>query len=176
MTDLMKRVGERAVGLIVLDISDLEASIPLEILDRLQEKGNKLVIVLNKQDVLPHSVKPHRVKHWARTFLRQKHPIFERVSASDIHLVSSKNGKGMNNLVQKLKTAVRNVDGYQNSYLYVLGATNSGKSSLITELRKATKKCKTKRKSPKLKFAHSFPPSTHFNSQRSNFCEKSVFH
>jgi ribosome biogenesis GTPase A len=76
---LSKRLTSKALLVIVLDASDFEASIPIELLDKQLAKKNSYVVVLNKIDTLPDTIKDHRLKNWAVENLKKYHPFFQDI-------------------------------------------------------------------------------------------------
>lgn len=82
-----------------------------------------LLLVGNKLDLLPRDVNLKRLEQW---LMRQAR--LEGIFPDDVHLVSSKNGQGFEELTEKLKRMRGDLD------VLVLGATNVGKSTFINRL------------------------------------------
>ena len=74
------------------------------------------IIVVTKKDLLPKSVKSEKIK----AYIRNIYP-----KAQDIIIVSNKNGEGIDTLYNIIK---------KQKEVYLIGTTNSGKSSLINKL------------------------------------------
>ena len=105
----------------VVDIFDVEGSI-ISGLPRFI--GNQpFVVVANKFDLLPKVTKVNRVKHWLTGVLRDNGLLPEEVL-----LVSATKRASLEPLIQLIEKAVRK----QN--VYIVGATNVGKSTLINQL------------------------------------------
>lgn len=151
--DLGRKVGNkiaktphrRAVLLCVVDIADFDGSLPRAALaacipsdawdaasttdgpQQYLEGGFRLVVVANKCDLLPSQVSSTRIERWVRQ--RTKQGGLPRLSS--LHLVSSIKGTGVPGLLAALrKTTGRLGD------VWVVGAQNAGKSSLINAMRK----------------------------------------
>lgn len=76
---MFKRIDQRAVLVLVLDICDFEGSYCEELIQKIEDNGNRLVVVINKRDILPKTIKDHRLKTWARNNLEEKNPIFQSI-------------------------------------------------------------------------------------------------
>lgn len=145
--DLAKKVGRkialqrdrRAVVLCVVDVWDFDGSLPRLALKALlppgssdqlppaEELGFKLMLAVNKFDVLPREATPARIERWARQRLKQAGlPRPERVFC-----VSATSGRGVADMVSTLRGDM----GFR-ADLWVVGAQNSGKSSLINAMKR----------------------------------------
>ena len=80
------------------------------------ERFPNSIIVVTKKDLLPKSVKAEKIKK----YIKELYP-----KAKDIVIVSNKNGEGIESLYQIIK---------KEKEVYLIGTTNSGKSSLINKL------------------------------------------
>lgn len=100
--------------LYVVDILNLPNNL-LEIRERLD---NDCILVLNKRDLLPLSVKEEKIIEYLKD---------ENLGYDDIVIISSEKNTNMDLLLNKIKK-------YQKSKnVYVVGYTNAGKSSLISK-------------------------------------------
>lgn len=139
---LKKAYGRRAVVLMVVDGSDFDGSFPRKAAAVLAEaerdmgtawqegkSGNtpRLLLVLNKIDLLPRQVSPKRLEQWVRRRARAG----GAPRLTGVHLVSAFNGWG----VEKLAEHVKELAGARGD-AWVIGAQNAGKSSLINSLAK----------------------------------------
>ena len=113
---ILKSVGEtKDLVLYITDLLNLEENIK-EIRNIIP---NKMILVLNKKDVLPKSVKEEKLIN----YLKEKNIEFEEVI-----VVSVNKNINMDYLLKRIKY-------YQTSKnVYVVGHTNAGKSSLINKL------------------------------------------
>ena len=114
--DILKEVGKtKDLVLYVTDLLNLEKNIE-EIRSLLP---NKMILVLNKVDVLPKSVKETKLIH----YLASKDIQFEEVI-----VISANKNYNIDYLLKRVKF-------HQTSKnVYVVGHTNAGKSSLINKL------------------------------------------
>ena len=113
---ILKSVGEtKDLVLCITDLLNLEENIE-EIRNIIP---NKMILVLNKKDVLPKSVKEEKLIN----YLKEKNIEFEEVI-----VVSVNKNINIDYLLKRIKY-------YQTSKnVYVVGHTNAGKSSLINKL------------------------------------------
>ncbi len=80
---------------------------------------NNLILVINKRDVIPRSVKDEKIVH----YFKERYPDF-----NDIIIISSNKNYNIDYLLKRIKF-------YQTSKnVYVVGHTNAGKSTLINKL------------------------------------------
>lgn len=105
----------------IVDIFDFEGSL----ISGLQRfvGNNKIVLAANKIDLLPSSVNPNRIRNWVQRRAKE-----EGLRVADTVLISAKRGFGVDRLVEALEAHRRGRD------IYVVGAANVGKSSLINRL------------------------------------------
>eukprot|EP00892_Ulva_mutabilis_P011265 jgi/Ulvmu1/8510/UM044_0044.1 len=133
---IARRVARRAVLLVVVDIADLDGSLPRQalfsLLPETWQQGSRdrlpfeLVLAVNKMDVLPRSASHAAVENFARRRMREA----GLPSPTQVHLVSCKRNVGVNKLLRDIVDRV----GIQGD-LWVIGAQNAGKSSLLNALR-----------------------------------------
>ncbi|CAM6114407.1 unnamed protein product [Calypogeia fissa] len=143
---LRKAIGRRAVVLMVIDSVDFDGSFPRMaasiLADAERELGKswqegkaanvpRLVIVLNKVDLLPGQLSPVRLEQWARRRSRAGGV----TQISGVHIVSAFKGWGLD----KLSKQITEMAGPRGD-VWVIGAQNVGKSSLINGLGKLAAK------------------------------------
>ncbi|PSC71397.1 IMP dehydrogenase GMP reductase [Micractinium conductrix] len=149
--DFKRKVGgkiqlqkfRRSVVLCVVDVADFDGSLPrgairsllpMDMRDapvdpsRTLPLGFRLVVAVNKADLLPKQVTPMRLERWVRKRMVQGG--LPRPSA--VHVVSSTKQRGVRELLADLQAAV----GVRGD-VWVVGAQNAGKSSLINAMRQA---------------------------------------
>ncbi len=114
--NILKGVGEtKDLVLYITDLLNLEQNLEeiRSIID------NKMILVLNKKDVFPQSVKEEKLKQ----YIEKKNLNFE-----EIIVISTAKNYNIDYLLKRIKF-------YQTSKnVYVIGHTNAGKSSLINKL------------------------------------------
>ena len=110
-------------GLIVkvVDIFDFSGSWIEDVIDIV---GNKdILLVANKLDLLPKSVKQNKIKQWLFKMLKAK-----GIKVKDILLISAIKNHG-------IEEAAARIDELRNGKdVYIIGATNVGKSTFINKL------------------------------------------
>lgn len=141
-TRLTKTQATRTIVVMVVDCADFDGSFPRRVASLLSEvdekdggawKENKsgnvprLVLVANKIDLLPKQISPMRLDHWVRR--RAKEGGAPRLSA--LFLVSCMKSWGVKAVAQ----AIKEMAGPRGE-VWVVGAQNAGKSSLINALSK----------------------------------------
>ena len=99
--------------LYVVDILNL----PNNLLEIREMISNNCILVLNKRDLLPLSVKDEKIIEYLKN---------QNLGYDDIIMVSSEKNTNMDLLLSKIKKH------QQSKNVYVIGFTNAGKSSLIT--------------------------------------------
>ncbi|EPS64719.1 hypothetical protein M569_10062 [Genlisea aurea] len=139
--------GARTVILLLADAADFDGSFPrraaASIFDAVRENssswkegksGNvpRVLLILTKIDLLPHrsgNVSPTRLDHWVRTRGREGGAAGK---LAGVHLVSAPKGWGIKTLVDD----VVRLSGERGN-VWVLGAQNAGKSTLINAMAKS---------------------------------------
>ena len=142
MTDIFGMVKYNSIMIKVVDLLDFNGSLIEEIFQRAAARKSHMILVLNKVDALPSDAKIERIYRWA---LDQTRSLFKDM---DVVPLSARTGAGYDKLVRILKELHESLP---HSKVYVVGATNSGKSSFINQLaRKCWKLPKEKFKNPEL--------------------------
>lgn len=111
-------------GLIVkvVDIFDFSGSWIEDVID-IVGNNKDIVLVANKLDLLPKSVKQNKIKQWLFKMLKAK-----GIKVKDVLLISAIKNHGIE------EAAVR-IDELRNGKdVYIIGATNVGKSTFINKL------------------------------------------
>eukprot|EP00210_Caulerpa_lentillifera_P000141 g136.t1 len=132
---LQKTKGRKIVIVCVVDLIDFEASLPHDTIHSLFPHSNpdflELIIVGNKIDLLPKTIKQEVLEIWVRTRLKE----FRLPPARSVHLISSHTLQGVGNLMAALKTQIR-----RNTDCYIIGMQNAGKSSMLNALNQLIRK------------------------------------
>ncbi len=111
-------------GLIVkvVDIFDFSGSWIEDVID-IVGNNKDIVLVANKLDLLPKSVKQNKIKQWLFKMLKAK-----GIKVKDILLISAIKNHG-------IEEAAASIDELRNGKdVYIIGATNVGKSTFINKL------------------------------------------
>lgn len=114
--EILKEVGKtKDLVLYIVDLLNIEKDIK-EIRNYI---SNKMILVLNKKDVLPKSVKEEKILNYFKNM---------GISFEDIIVISTLKNQNIDELLRKIKL-------HQTSdEVYVVGHTNAGKSTLINKL------------------------------------------
>ena len=138
---IRSRQFRRAILLAVVDLADFDGSLPrLTIQTMVQEYLNKnftFVIAANKADLLPKQATQARLEQWVRKRVAQG----GLPKPASVHIVSSHSGAGIKTLLVDLQKSLggggRSGGAVQAGDVWVVGAQNAGKSSLINAMKKA---------------------------------------
>lgn len=119
---LLNEIGEKEALIVnVVDIFDFNGSI-IPGLHRFVG-NNPVLLVGNKVDILPKSLKPARLIQWMKERAHE-----EGLRPVDVLLTSAKQTKDINDLLDKIEKYRNHRD------VYVVGVTNVGKSTLINKI------------------------------------------
>ncbi|XP_014489765.1 GTP-binding protein BRASSINAZOLE INSENSITIVE PALE GREEN 2, chloroplastic [Vigna radiata var. radiata] len=132
--------GSATVVVMVVDCVDFDGSFPrvavkslFQALERIQDNSKrakklpKLVLVATKVDLLPSQVSPTRLDRWVRNRSRSG----GAPKLNGVYLVSSRKDLGVRNLL----SFVKDLAGPRGN-VWVIGAQNAGKSTLINAFAK----------------------------------------
>lgn len=111
-------------GLIVkvVDIFDFSGSWIEDVID-IVGNNKDIVLVANKLDLLPRSIKQNKIKQWLFKMLKAK-----GIKVKDVLLISAIKNHG-------IEEAAARIDELRNGKdVYIIGATNVGKSTFINKL------------------------------------------
>ena len=119
---LLHEVGDSdALVVNVIDIFDFNGSV-IPGLPRFVS-GNDVLLVGNKKDILPKSVKPGKISQW---LMERAHE--EGLRPVDVVLTSAQNKQAIREVIDKIEQYRKGRD------VYVVGVTNVGKSTLINAI------------------------------------------
>ena len=138
---IRSRQFRRAILLVVVDLADFDGSLPrLTIQKMVQEyldKNFAFVVVANKADLLPKQATRIRLEQWVRRRIAQG----GLPKPQSVHIVSSHSGAGIKTLLVDLQKSLGGGGAHGRSTqagdVWVVGAQNAGKSSLINAMKKA---------------------------------------
>jgi len=116
-----KIANEDALILFVVDILDMYGSF-INGLSRIIG-GNDIILVANKIDLLPKSIKMGKIVHWLKKYTSDND-----LKVIDFVPISAKQGTHLDDAIDRIKRYANGRD------VYVVGATNTGKSTFINQL------------------------------------------
>ncbi|MFC4653065.1 ribosome biogenesis GTPase YqeH [Lactococcus nasutitermitis] len=119
---LLQEIGEQDALIVnVVDIFDFNGSL-IPSLHRLTG-NNDVLLVANKKDILPHSLKVGKLTAWLKEQAKAQglHPL-------DIRVISAMNRDDVTDLMNEIE------DYREGRDVYVVGVTNVGKSTLINAI------------------------------------------
>ena len=123
--NIISEIGtKKALIVMVIDIFDIEGSLITQI-PKLTNH-NDLIIIANKTDLLPKSVKEPKLLHHLRKIIADN-----EMKPLDIYLMSATKYKNIDFIINKIVKLAAGKD------IYIVGATNVGKSTFINTLLKS---------------------------------------
>lgn len=123
--EILNKIGEKNCLVVYLvDLFDFNGSLIQGLMRHINY--NDVIVVGNKRDILPRSIKDNKIIHWLRRQLK-----LEGIKPLDVLLTSGKKNYHLDELMKMIEEHRKGRD------VYVVGATNVGKSSLINALLKA---------------------------------------
>jgi hypothetical protein len=88
----------------------------------------RVFLVANKLDLMPVGIKPMRVTHWLKRYIKKRHPALHK-KVIGVALVSARSGDGVREALRRIDIA--NVDKRD---IFVVGCTNVGKSTFVNRV------------------------------------------
>lgn len=123
--EVISQIGnENALIVKLIDIFDIEGSIIPQIAKLTNH--NDMIIIANKVDLLPKSVKENKLKHHLLKIFADNN-----LKPKEVLLMSAKKNKNLDSIIE---TITEYADGRN---MYIVGATNVGKSTFINALLKS---------------------------------------
>lgn len=130
--NVFKQIYSRSIIVYVIDIMNFEGSQIEEIYDLINNGKHRVLLVVNKIDALPLGFNVQNLQLWVKRQIEAK--IGEDITWN-ICLSSSKKATGMAKVLEILKKWKAQMAGMRyKPKVYVLGCTNSGKSTFINAL------------------------------------------
>jgi hypothetical protein len=124
--ELLRPIKEKpAVIVALVDLFDFSGSVLPE-LDEIAGE-NPVILAANKADLLPSEMGRVRAESWVRRELEYLGVKSLAGMRGAVRLVSCKTGAGINDLLEKARGLAEEIDGD----IYVVGAANAGKSTLL---------------------------------------------
>eukprot|EP00579_Thalassiosira_antarctica_P012651 CAMPEP_0201919674 /NCGR_PEP_ID=MMETSP0903-20130614/8495_1 /ASSEMBLY_ACC=CAM_ASM_000552 /TAXON_ID=420261 /ORGANISM="Thalassiosira antarctica, Strain CCMP982" /LENGTH=788 /DNA_ID=CAMNT_0048456255 /DNA_START=94 /DNA_END=2458 /DNA_ORIENTATION=+ len=125
---LMPIREKKAVILALVDLFDFSGSVLPE-LDEIAG-DNPVILAANKADLLPSEMGQTRAENWVRRELEHSNVQSIANIGGAVRLVSCKTGFGVQAMMEKAKALAEDLD----CDIYVVGAANAGKSTLVNYL------------------------------------------
>lgn len=123
--NILNQIGEEnCLVLYIIDLFDFNGSLIQGLARHINY--NDIIVVANKRDILPKSIKDHKIMMWVNRQLKK-----EGIKPLDVILTSGKKNYHLDELMTMINQYRKNRN------VYVVGVTNVGKSSLINALLKA---------------------------------------
>ncbi|KAL7500137.1 hypothetical protein ACHAWT_008620 [Skeletonema menzelii] len=119
---------KKAVILALVDLFDFSGSVLPE-LDEIAG-DNPVILAANKADLLPSEMGQARAENWVRRELEYMNVQSIANIGGAVRLVSCKTGFGIKTMMEKAKNLAEEMD----ADIYVVGAANAGKSTLVNFL------------------------------------------
>jgi len=124
--ELLRPISEKpAVIIALIDLFDFGGSVLRE-LDGIAA-DNPVILAANKADLMPSQMGKNRIENWVRRELEYMGVNSIANSGGSVRLVSCKTGDGISNMLDKARELANEMKGD----IYVVGAANAGKSTLI---------------------------------------------
>jgi hypothetical protein len=126
--ELLRPISQKpAVVIALIDLFDFSGSVLRE-LDGIAG-DNPVIVAANKADLLPSQMGKQRVENWVRRELEYM-GVRSLANIGGARLVSCKTGEGVADMLRKARELAEVMDGD----VYVVGAANAGKSTLINNI------------------------------------------
>lgn len=127
--ELLRPISEKpAVIVALVDLFDFGGSVLRE-LDGIAGE-NPVILAANKMDLLPSKMGKQRAENWVRRELEYMGVKSLANIGGAVRLISCKTGAGVKEMLEKARGLADEIDGD----VYVVGAANAGKSTLINHV------------------------------------------
>ncbi|MBS5115867.1 MAG: ribosome biogenesis GTPase YqeH [Erysipelotrichaceae bacterium] len=121
---ILQKIGEQdCLVVYIIDLFDFNGSMINGFIRHINY--NDVLVVGNKRDILPKSVKDTKIKHWVQRQLKEYN-----IKPKDVILTSATKNYQLDEVLEAINLYRQNRD------VYVVGVTNVGKSSFINALLK----------------------------------------
>jgi len=122
--EILQTIGEKNCLIVyMIDLFDYNGSLIQGFMRHIAY--NDVLVLANKRDILPKSVKERKLEHWVRRQLKE-----EGIKPLDVIITSGKKNMNLDIIYDKIQEYRQNRD------VYVVGVTNVGKSTFINALLK----------------------------------------
>lgn len=121
---ILQEIGEKdCLVVYIIDLFDFNGSLIQGLMRHISY--NDVLVLANKRDLLPKSVKDRKLEHWIRRHLKE-----EGIKALDVMITSGKKNLNLDAIYDAIQKYRHGRD------VYVVGVTNVGKSTFINALLK----------------------------------------
>lgn len=121
---ILQNIGEKnCLVVYIIDLFDFDGSMIDGFIRHIND--NDVLVIGNKRDVLPKSVKDIKIKHWVQRRLKEFN-----IKPKDVYLTSVKKNYNLDEILDAINLYRDGRD------VYVVGVTNVGKSTFINALLK----------------------------------------
>jgi len=121
---ILQGIGEKdCLVVYIIDLFDFNGSMIQGFMRHIAY--NDVLILANKRDILPKSVKERKIEHWVRRQLKE-----EGIKPLDVFITSGKKNLNLDTIYEAIQAHRKGRD------VYVVGVTNVGKSTFINALLK----------------------------------------
>lgn len=122
--NILQTIGEKdCLVVYLIDVFDFNGSMIDGFIRHIND--NDMLVVANKRDILPKSVKDTKIKHWLQRQLKEY-----GIKPLDVYLTSAVKNYQLDDILEAIHEYRRGRD------VYVVGVTNVGKSTFINALLK----------------------------------------
>ncbi len=119
---ILQMIGEKdCLVVYMVDLFDFNGSLIPGIMRHISY--NDMIVLANKRDILPKSVKQRKLEHWVRRQLKE-----EGIKPIDVIITSGKKNMNLDKIYDVIMEKRKGRD------VYVVGVTNAGKSTFINAL------------------------------------------
>ncbi len=120
--NILQTIGEKdCLVVYIIDLFDFNGSMIQGLMRHISY--NDVLILVNKRDILPKSVKDRKIEHWVRRQLKE-----EGIKPIDVFITSGKKNYHLDEVYDAIQ------EHRQGRDVYVVGVTNVGKSTFINAL------------------------------------------
>jgi 30S ribosome assembly GTPase len=129
--NLLRPIRDKpAVIIALVDLFDFAGSVLPE-LDAIAGEDNPVILAANKVDLLPSKMGTVRAENWVRRELEYLGvKSLGNAGGGAVRLISCKTGIGVQSMMAKAQQLADEIDGD----IYVVGAANAGKSTLLNQI------------------------------------------
>lgn len=144
---MLPKIYSRSIIIYVCDAANFEASIVPEIFDMIEKDRHRVLVVFNKIDTLPKGFKIDTLQNWVKRQIAKHVSDISQLEDFHICLTSARKHTGVDKILTILDRTKNQLQGLRYfPKVYVMGTTNSGKSTLINSMISASKRKKLSKK------------------------------